>query len=234
MPVGAIAGASVVGGGISAFGANKAAKTQAAAADRAMQMQLGMYNQSRADMQPYMNAGRGAVTSLAQLYGIDGDGNATGQPFNPEALEKFRQSPDYAFAENEGRRQVQFSAAAQGGLRGGNHMRDLTSFGQGLASQQFGNYFNRLLQLSQIGSGAATNSASIGANVANGAGQMQLASGAANASGIVGMANAANGAIGQGTSNLMLYNLMNNKSSYQPSAAPGVGMSGQLGSWPAG
>ena len=234
MPVAAIAGASIIGAGISAYGAKSAAKTQAAAAERAQQAQLGMYREAVAQQQPFINAGKGAITSLAQLYGIDAQGNATGQPFNPESLEKFRNSPDYAFAESEGRRQLDFSAAAKGGLLGGNHMRDMNSFGQGLASQQFGNYFTRLLNLAQIGSGSANSAAGVAAGVGGNMGQLQLAQGAANASGTVGMTNAVNQGIGQGTSNLMLYNLMNNKSAYATPQAPGVSSSGQLGSWPIG
>lgn len=214
MPVGAaIGGAAIIGGGISAYGATKAAGIQANAAREgqaterdvagqqlaaqrevaqqqllaqqhaardAQQLQLGMYNQSRSDLAPYREGGAGAYTSLLQLYGIGPDGTRSSAPFPQASLDAFRNSPDYQFASDEGRRQVNFGSAAKGELgigaggMTGNRGRDLTSFGQGLATQQFGNYFNRLLQLSQIGQGAAGATVSAGTSVGNTVGGQQI------------------------------------------------------------
>lgn len=70
MPFGAAAAASIVGGGISALGAKSAAKTQAAAADRSAEMQLGMFNTIRGDLSPFRDAGLAALPGYHALLGI--------------------------------------------------------------------------------------------------------------------------------------------------------------------
>ena len=153
---------------------------------------------ARADQMPYAMPGRGAVASLAQLYGIDPNtGALTGQPFPEGSLEAFRRSPDYQFASDEGRRQVEFSNAGRGLLRSGNNMRDLVRFGQGLATQQFGQYRGALMQLAQLGQGAAS-----------AAGQASMAQGAAQASGPVGAANSWMANLGSLGNYAMLSNLI--------------------------
>ena len=52
------------------------------------------------------------------------------------------------------------SAASKGTLQSGGQAKGAQEFGQGLASQQYGNYFNRLLSLAGIGQGAASGTAS--------------------------------------------------------------------------
>jgi len=51
--------------------------------------------------------------------------------------------PGYKFRLSEGTRNVERGAAARGGLFSGGSLRDLTEFSQGLASQEYGNAFNR-------------------------------------------------------------------------------------------
>lgn len=93
MPVGAAIGVgSAVGGGISALGAKSAAKTQAGAAKDAAAQQLQMYNQTRADLQPYNQYGQGALSPLAQLLGFGGGGGADNAGYiaaNPDVAAEF-------------------------------------------------------------------------------------------------------------------------------------------------
>ena len=214
MPAAAlIAGGSILSAGIGAWGANKAAKTQSNATLAAMAAEQQRYNETKSNFQPYLGAGKGAITSLAQLYGINADtGDVTGQPFNEESLAAFRRSPDYEFARTEGTRGLEFTAAGKGGLLGGNTLRDLSTFNQGLATQNFGNYFSRLLELSKFGQGSASALAGQGGKLSD----LAMAKGQADASGIVGMTNAATSGITGGTQNLMLWNLLNkgNSSAY--------------------
>jgi hypothetical protein len=177
----ALLGSAALGLGgsfLSSKASKKAAKAQAAAAARA-----------EAKFAPFYNAGQGAVTTLGQLFGIGPDGQQTGQA----DFSNFFQSPDYEFARGEGIKALEFSNASKGMLNSGNNMRDLVSFGQGLATQNFGNYFNRLLQLSQLGQNAAAGQAE---QIGN--------QGQAKASGIIGSANAINqGLSGFGNSLMM-------------------------------
>ncbi len=83
----------------------------------------------------------------------------------------FYASPGYQFRMDEGINALDKSAAARGRLRSGAQNKALTRYGQGLASEEFGNYTSRLAQIAGLGSGAATNSASFttqgAGNVAN-------------------------------------------------------------------
>ena len=182
----ALLGSAALGLGgsyLSSQASKKAAKAQAAAAERAAALQA-----------PFTNVGQGAVTTLGQLFGIGPDGQQTGQA----DFSNFFQSPDYQFALQEGVNALDFSNAAKGMLQSGNHLRDLTQFGQGLATQNFGNYFNRLLQLS-----------SLGQNAASGQGNQIGNAGEARAAGIVGSANAWNQGLSGIGNSLSLYGALN-------------------------
>jgi hypothetical protein len=131
------------------------------------------------------------------------------------AYDEFRSSPDYQFAFDEGINALDRSAAARGGLRGGGYARELTRYGQGMASQQFNTYANRLSSLAGIGQAATGSVAAAGAQSASGisnslmmGGQMQgnaLQNAAtARASGYAGIGNAATGA----ANNYMLYSAL--------------------------
>jgi hypothetical protein len=131
------------------------------------------------------------------------------------ARDRFQETPGYQFRFDEGTRALDRSAAARGGLRGGGFARELTRYGQGIASDEFNNYANRLAGLAGMGQGSTTATATLGAQSANsigntmmaGAGQqgnaMQNAA-TARASGYAGAANAVSG----GISNYAFYNAM--------------------------
>lgn len=102
----------------------------------------------------------------------------------------FYNSPDYQFARTEGQRGVEQSAAARGGATSGNALRALSEFNQGLASQQYGNYFSRLSNLAGIGQSASNSVSQAGQNTANNVSNNLLYSGDARASGIINSANA--------------------------------------------
>jgi hypothetical protein len=125
----------------------------------------------------------------------------------PFGTEQFQADPGYAFRQAEGMKALERSAAARGGLLSGGTLKGIQRFGQDLASQEYGNAFNRYqiersarlnpLQ-SLMGSGqsaANTMTSSIGQS-----GQNQQANimnvGQARASGYVGQANALGGALG--------------------------------------
>lgn len=98
----------------------------------------------------------------------------------------FYNSPDYNFARTEGQRGVEQSAAARGGAASGNALRALSEFNQGLASQQFGNYYNRMAGLAGIGQSATNNLGQVGAQYASGIAGLQSGIGQTRASGILG------------------------------------------------
>lgn len=102
----------------------------------------------------------------------------------------FKATPGYEFVRSEGQRGLERSAAARGGAFSGNALRALDTFNNGLASQEYNNYYNRLAALSGTGQTASTNTAELGANAASRIGGYLQDSGMARASGIAGSANA--------------------------------------------
>jgi hypothetical protein len=211
-------GVGLLGAGASVYGANKAANAQKEAANQAaavqreaMEYQKANYERASENLSPFINNGTGASNLLAEAYGLRGK-TALGQ----SSLEAFRNSPDYQFALKGGSEALDNSAAAKGGVLGGNQIRAQTEYGQGLATSNLQSYFSRLAGLSQqgltaggylgsIGTGAGN---SVGAS-ANNVGNSIMAGGTAEASGILG------GVKGfqSGLNSLSLFNQMS-KSSY--------------------
>lgn len=207
MPIASIVTA-VVGGAVSYMGAKRAAKIQKDASDKAFAIQEKFFNTTRADLAPYREVGAGALGSLAKLYGIGTGGKPGGQPFDPAALEAFRRSPDYKFALEEGLKSVEASRAAKGLLKSGGTLEELQERGSGLASQNFGNYVSRLLQLANIGESSAAQTGSFASGASRGMADSIMAGGEASASGVVGGTNSITSMIDNLSKNLSLYKLM--------------------------
>lgn len=219
MPIGATVAAAGIGAAgsigsayLSSKAADKAARRQESAAERARA-------EARADVAPFTGTGKSAVLSLAQLYGLSPTGNGpAGAPFPQSSLDAFTRSPDYQFALDQGVGALERSAAARGQLRGGNLLRDITEFGSGLATQNFGRYTSRLMDLARMGGSMIPNTSAL-----------TLAGGEAGAAGIVGQANAINSGIqgvgsafNSGASNYLLYDMLKNpaQSSFASAGAP--------------
>ena len=215
------AAASVGGGMIARSGARRAARAQERAAQSAEQTQREMFERQIALQEPFRQGGMTAQQQIMQLLGIGGDASMPGfgSMARPFGQQDFEQDPGYAFRQAEGMRALERSAAARGGLMSGAQMKGIQRFGQDLASQEYGNAFNRFqieraarlnpLQ-SLMGSGQSAANVMTGATGQAGSniGQMQLGAGQARASGYVGGANALAGAlqgIGQAAASFPLY-----------------------------
>lgn len=74
-----------------------------------------------------------------------GFGSGT-QPYKPFTLGDFVSSPGYQWQLNQGLNAIQKGAAARGTLLTGGTQKALEQYGQGLASQDYNNFFNRELQ----------------------------------------------------------------------------------------
>ncbi|MFP9529097.1 DNA transfer protein [Pectobacterium brasiliense] len=103
---------SGVGGAVSSvlggIGANKAAKQQVKAQDRAMAASQAGYNSAVEWMSPYEEAGASALTGLQGLAGKPIDRNAL--------LTQYFKSPEYSMMANQARYQGLNAAEATGGL----------------------------------------------------------------------------------------------------------------------
>jgi hypothetical protein len=201
------AGAVLVSGYMGSQAAGSAADTQAAAADRAAQLQNEQYKQTRQDQMPFLQAGVGALNKLAPLA-------SNYKPFDYNTM---AQDPGYAFRLSEGQKALDRSAAARGGLISGGALKAATRFGQDMGSQEYTNAFNRyqaersaqlnpLQSLAGLGQSAATTLGSTGATSAANVGNLITGGAAANAAGQVGQANA----ISSGLGTYLNYNQGNN------------------------
>lgn len=202
MPVAAplIIGAATVGGALlSSSAAKKAAKAQTQSADAAIAEQRRQYDLNRADLAPWRQAGGQAVTQAFNMLqpGFD-----------------YTTSPGYQFRFGEGIRAIDSGAASKGMLMSGGTLKDEMRFGQGLASQDYNDQFNRLSTLAGLGSASTTAGAQLGQQSAQNIGNLLTQQGNARASGYIGSANAINGGL-QGLASLAGY--------FMPS--PGGGMS---------
>jgi hypothetical protein len=142
-----IGGAAALGGAaIGAYGSSKAAKAQAKAAQAGINAQERMFERQVELQSPFREAGLSAQNRMLTVLGLPG-GDATSADYGSAARgfgdTEFKADPGYAFRLTEGMKALENSAAARGGLLSGAAMKGATRFGQGLASEEYMNAFNR-------------------------------------------------------------------------------------------
>lgn len=150
---------------------------------------------------------------------------------------EFEKDPGYDWRMQQGQDAVEASAAARGGALGGRALKELTRYGQGFASNEYQNAynrfntdqtnrFNRLATLAGVGQTSSNVLANASANTGNALGSNALQAGNAQAAGIVGSTNA----IASGANTLgnwwMQQNAMNSVRQPAPvTAVPSAGTS---------
>jgi hypothetical protein len=197
--------------GSSLFGsrsARKAADVQAAAADRAADLQREQFNRQVELQAPFREAGVNALNKLAPLA----------SEYTPFGMQQFQADPGYAFRMSEGMKGLERSAAARGGLLSGAALQGIQRFGQGLASQEYQNAFNRygverdrqlnpLQSLAGMGQTTSQQLGAAGQTMAGNVGQAMGAAAQARASGYMG----GTSALTQGLGSYMNYNQQQNQ-----------------------
>ncbi len=138
---------------VDAWSANKSASAQEKASKQSLAEQKRQFDLSRADQMPWLDTGKWALGQ--QKNALMGDWSG------------FYNAPDYQYALEQGLKTQDRSAASKGRLYSGGYGEDLTKFGQGLATQNYGNYMNRLAGLSNTGQTTASNLGVLGQNYAN-------------------------------------------------------------------
>ena len=159
----ALAAATVTSAVVGKSAADKAARSQEQAAQLSADAQERMFNKQVELQEPWRQAG---MNALAQI-----GGGFTGKV-------DLTQDPGYAFRLAEGQKALERTAAARGGLLSGGAMREAQRYGQGMASQEYQNAYNRALtqyntlaSLANIGQTSAGQMSSeagqYGANIGN-------------------------------------------------------------------
>jgi hypothetical protein len=241
-----IGGLLGIGGAvISSKGAKSAAETQAQAAADASSVQKEMFEENRADLAPWREAGELSLDRLQTLLGLTGDTTAEGYgslttPYQSFTPPNMIDDPSYQFRLSEGLKGIERSAAAKTGTLSGAAVKDMARFNQDYASGEYANtwnrglnawnanqanyytgqanQFNRMQSLAGMGENAAGQTANLGSATANQIGQNIIGAGNATAAGQVGSANAWSGTLGNLGSNLqnmILLQQMLSKSGYQ-------------------
>jgi hypothetical protein len=219
----AIGGSALLG----ASASRSAANTQAAAADRAAEVQREQFNLINQQQAPYRGYGYTALNQIGGMLGgqtptYDAEGkpvlNAEGQPimqtgsgyltrqFGPEDL-KTSLAPNYEFMLREGQRAARQRLNA-GGSGGSDIDRGITRFAEDYASNAYQNAFqnfsaqrkdiyNTLAGIAGIGQTGQTATNQAATTYGTNASNLITGAGAAQAAGTVGAANAYGGALGQ-------------------------------------
>lgn len=94
--------------------------------------------------------GTGATDLVSQLLGASPMTDAASNGLN-----NFLGSSGFNFAQQQGQNSINNNAAAHGLLNSGSTAKALTTFGQNLGQQSFGNYLSQLMGLGQQGLSAA-------------------------------------------------------------------------------
>lgn len=188
----AIIGSSLLGG----KSAEKAANTQADAANRAAELQYKQYQENVERQKPFYDVG---VNALPELVAAS--------KYTNFGMDQFQQDPGYAFRLSEGQKALERNAAARGGLISGGALKAAQRYGQEMGSQEYMNAFNRyqteraarlnpLQSLAGMSQTTANTLGTAGQNMASNVGEAYQGAANARASGYVGGANALTSGLG--------------------------------------
>jgi type II secretory pathway pseudopilin PulG len=226
----AVLGAGVIGAGASIYSANQASNAQQQAAQQSAAQQQAMFDKQVALQEPFRQGGMTAQNQLMTLLGLSpgADSGVTVNPNDPNfgkyakdfSMADYQADPGYAFRMDQGMKALQNSAAAKGLLSSGSTLKGITDYSQGMASQEYGNAYNRyqtnranqlnpLQSLMGSGQTAANTLTSAAGQLGQGLGQADVAQGNARASGYINSSNALNSALNSGVNSYMNYNMMN-------------------------
>ena len=164
-------------------GAEKeAGKAQAEASREAARLTKEQFEDVKERLDPFIDPAPGALGIQSALSGASGLGA------QKRAFRSFRDDPGTQFLREQGLRLIDTGAAATGGLGGGERLRELTKFSQGLALQDLSNRFNRLGAVTGTGLQAASALGGVSAEAAAGQSLALQNAGIAKAAGITGSA----------------------------------------------
>jgi len=203
----AAVGSAVIG----SKSASESSRATGRASKRSIAEQRRQFDLSRADRAPYRAAGRGALTSLQDMMGLDAEnpyeaGTPESNAFESRQKYDFKESPGYQFRLDQG---MQALDRSQAGRRlGGRAAKEALRYGQDYGSGEFGKQFSRLSTIAGYGPSAFDSGGPSGVP-----GTMESA-GANRANAAIMGGTAVNDAIQGGLSNYMTYQQYNQQPNY--------------------
>ncbi len=123
----------------------RAGEKIARAGERGAALTAEQFEETKGLALPFAKPGAPALRQQAALAGVFGPGRQAG------AFQRFQEDPGTQFLREQGLRLIDTGAAATGGLGGGERLRELTRFSQGLALQDLSARFGRLGQVAGTG-----------------------------------------------------------------------------------
>jgi len=153
------AGGNLAGSYLSSKAAKDAADTQSQYGQLSLDEARRQFDIGQANQQPYLQAGGKSVNALTDLLGLGQGGYAAAQS-------QLENSPGYQWRFNQGQQARERAAAAGGMSNSGNVLAELEKYGQGMASQEYGNRVNQLAGLTRTGQASASGMAQQGNNYA--------------------------------------------------------------------
>ena len=178
----AVVASTVVGGVVQSKSASKAADAQTQAADKGVEEQRRQFDAVRELLSPYVEAGDVALEQQMALGGM------SGREAQREAISAIEGGQEVQALTQQGEEAILQSAAATGGLRGGNTQAALAQFRPQVLSSLINQQYSRLGGMTALGqqsaAGVGTAGMQTGQNIANLYGQQgAAAAGSALASG---------------------------------------------------
>lgn len=233
----AVAASSVVGSVIQGNAAQNAAGQYANAANRGIDYSQGVYNQIQGLSSPYLNTGyqaNNAINSMlpGQYQQLDANGqvmkDANGNPImsqgsgyltaNPTMNDLTSLMPNYKFGLEQGMGQFNAGINAAGGAVSGNAIQGGQQFAQDYAGNQLQNAYSNyqtnrqnvasnIFNANNVGMNALGTVSNAGTGTASNVSNMLSSIGNAQASGIMGQANAYAGGLNNISNYAMLYGM---------------------------
>ena len=206
-----VGGSALVSGYMGSKAAKEAARMQQAGIDAATAEQRRQYDVTREDYAPYREIGTTALKDITERMPF-----FTSQ-FGDEQMAQYL-DPSMEFRRKIGEQTTARALNVGGGFLSGNTLRGLTDYGQGLASTEYGNSFNRfqtdrgniyntLGNIAGLGMGATNQGAQYGQAAAQNIGTLAVGGAQAQASGTIGQAQAWQNSLGQVSDLATLYGL---------------------------
>lgn len=201
---GAVIGAGVLSAGAGVASSLIGSSAQQSAANTAANTQMSIYNQNQQLLNPYVQGGLGAYSTLNSLLGVGGNSQTMQDTLN--------NLPGYQFTLNQGLKSVQNSVAARGLGESGAAYKGAANYATGLAQSNFGNYAGLLQNSANTGMQAGSSIAGVGQATGANVGSSQIAAGNAAAAGALGAGNSISNAANSLPGNLLLANYLGGSS----------------------
>lgn len=187
---GAVVAGSVYAANKSSKAAGKAADAQSDASAAGIEEQRRQYDKMVELLSPYVRSGTAALESQQSILGMNGQAAQKAAIGNIENSEYFKSTAQ------QGENAILQNASATGGLRGGNTQGALAQFRPQLLNQLVQQQYQNLGGITSLGQNSAAQTGNNGMQSASNIGNLLSQSGAAQAGGYIGQANATNQLVG--------------------------------------